>query len=359
MVLWAQRCHSLRMSKQTQPMASVFAFESRDAARRRAVDAPDDIAAVFAAQWPPYTRDELTALMRSLRIGKLQPDGRMAEYFARRVSQVAQAFNNRMSRYGQTAVWTMTAPGGRQLHFPINDRPSTAFKKMVDGYDGLYERTLIDFVTARLRPGDVFVDVGANVGYISAFAASAGAVVYALEIQRDLMPLLEQMATINGFDLIRILHAGASSRSGISMMPRIEANPGTQLEGQTRRSNREEPRSVVDDFVPMLALDDAFSVPALLPRMIKIDVEGHEIGVLEGARRIIAAGRTTFLVEYHPQLIAHYGRRPGELLAPFDAARWSLSQLTDDGLRPVSGMTDIRPDPRDPNPKLVFEPLDA
>jgi len=345
------------MTSQPQSMVSAFEFESRHAARRRAVDEPSDIAAIFAAQWPPYSRDELTALMRSLRLGKVQPDSQLSSYFARRVNRVAQAFNNRMARYGQTPVWTVPAPNGRQIHFPINDGPSTGFKKMVDGYDGLYEKTLIEFVAARLHPGDVFVDVGANIGYISAFAASTGAVVYALEIQRDLMPLIEQMATINGFDLIRILHVGASARSGMSMMPRIEANPGTQLEGQTRRINRQEPRSVVDDFVPMLALDDAFLDPALLPKVVKVDVEGHEIGVLEGARRIIEAGRTTFVVEYHPHLIAQYGRRPGELIAPFDATRWALSQLTDDGLRPIAGMNDIRPDARDPNPKLVFEPL--
>ena len=39
-----------------------------------------------------------------------------------------------------------------------------------------------------------------------------------------------------------------------------------------------------------------------------------------------------------------------------DQARWALSQLDDDGLRSIAGVADIRPDPRDPNPKLVFEP---
>ncbi len=345
------------MSEHSQSNRSVFTYESREAARRRAVAEPGDIGAIFAAQWPPYTREEVSALARSLRLGKVQPDNRLAAHFARRVNRVAQALNNRAARYGRTQTWSVTAPSGQVIQFPINDYSSTEFKKMVDQYDGLYERTLIEFLADRLRPGDVFVDVGANVGYISAFAASTGAVVFSLEIQRDLMPLLEQMATINGFDLIRILHVGASSRSGMSMMPRIEANPGTQLEGQTPRVNRQEPRSVVDDFVPMLALDDAFLDPALLPALVKVDVEGHEIGVVEGARRIIEAARTVFVVEYHPHLIAQYGRKPAELLAPFDPGRWSLSQLTDDGLRPISGMNEIRPDPRDPNPKLVFEPL--
>ncbi|GHD50960.1 hypothetical protein GCM10017083_24840 [Thalassobaculum fulvum] len=347
------------MSTTQRPGLSAFNFKSRAEAQRHAVQDPGDIGAFLAAQWPPYSRESLTALAQTLRIGKVEPHNIAAGYFARRTNRVAQAINNRMARYGKTNVWSVKAPNGREIMFPINDYSSIEFKKMVDKYDGLYEKTLIEFISARLEPGDVFIDVGANVGYISAFAAATGAVVFALEIQRDLLPLLEQMATINSFDLIRVLHVGGSARSGLSMMPRIEANPGTQLEGQTVRINRQEPRSIVDDFVPMLALDDAFLDPALLPKLVKVDVEGHEISVLEGARRIIEAGRTTFVVEYHPHLIAQYRRRPAELIAPFDPARWSFSQLTDDGLRAISGMNDIRPDPRDPNPKLVFEPLPA
>ena len=142
-------------------------------------------------------------------------------------------------------------------------------------------------------------------------------------------------------------------------MPRIEGNPGTRLEGTAGRPadhTWRETRSVVDDFVPVMALDEGFCEPGLLPKLVKIDVEGHEISVIEGARRIIEAGRTTFVVEFHPHLIALYQRDATELLAPFDRSRWSVWQLDDDGLRPVTGVDDIRPDARDPNPKLVFEP---
>lgn len=296
---------------------------------------------------------------RVLRRGLMMPKPQLATLLIRRLQRAALAVRNRSARYRKTDTWSMTAPNGRVVLFPINDYSSTEFKKMVDRYDREYESALIAFVTARLGRGDVFVDVGANVGYISAFAATTGASVFAIEIQRDLLPLIEQMATINGFDLVRALHIGASTHSGMSMMARIEANPGTQLEGQTRRFAGHEPGSIVDDFVPMMALDDLFSDAKLLPKLVKVDVEGHEIGVLAGARRIIGTGRTTFVVEFHPHLIALYGRRPEELLAPFDPARWSVAQLTDDGLRPIAGLADIRPDPRDPNPKLVFEPRTA
>ena len=347
------------MSDRPRPALTTLQFAARDDARRRAVQEPGDVEAALVAQWPPYSRDELKALGRKLNRAKVARDGTVAAYIARRLGRAVQAINNRALRYRETPVWSMTAPNGREVRFPINDYASTEFKKLVDRHGQLYERTLIDFVTRRLGPGDVFVDVGANVGFISAFAATTGAAVFSLEIQRDLVPLIEQMASINAFDQVRVLHVGASTRSGLSMMPRIEANTGTQLEGQTARFARHETRSVVDDFVPMLALDDAFSEPGLLPTLVKVDVEGHEIGVLEGARRIIDAGLTTFVVEFHPHLVGLYRRRAADLLAPFDLARWTVRQLTDDGLRAIASMDEVRPDPRDPNPKLVFEPLGA
>lgn len=347
------------MSNPRRPVTSLIGFESRDAARRHAVERPSDLHAVLAGGWPPCSRDELAILARTLRRGRLVDNNLVAAYFMNRVTRAIKALQQRMARYGKTTSWSKTAPNGIEVRFPLNDQSSLQFKQMVDGYDQLYEKALIGFVTGRLGPGDVFVDVGANVGYISGFASTTGAAVFALEIQRDLLPLIEQMATINGFDLLRVLHVGGSTRSGLSMMPRFEGNPATQLDGQTTRFTRNEPHSVVDDFVPMMALDDAFLDPQLLPKLVKIDVEGHEIGVLEGARRIIAAGRTGFVVEFHPHLVALYQRTADDLLALFDPAAWSMFQLDDDGLRPITGVDDIRPDPRDPNPKLVFEPLTA
>ncbi len=104
-----------------------------------------------------------------------------------------------------------------------------------------------------------------------------------------------------------------------------------------------------------MTLDQLFGNDTLAPALVKIDVEGHEIGVLEGARGLIARRATTFIVEYHPHIISAYGRRAEELLGLFDDG-WRLSQLTEAGLSPITTAAEIQPDDHDPNPKLVFEP---
>src|SRR3546814_7307176 len=71
------------------------------------------------------------------------------------------------------------------------------------------------------------------------------------------------------------------------MIPRIDVTPGAGLSSETHRITSEDTRSMADDFVPLITLDDAFGRDRLWPTIVKVDVEGHEIAVVEGARRII------------------------------------------------------------------------
>lgn len=331
-------------------------FTSKTEARRRAVQVPADPAALMASVWPPLARDEFGHVVRVLCRAATLPGADGPRYFMARLTQLASLLRKRAARYGKTRTWSVTAPNGREILLPLDDPGAIAFKTMADGYGGTYEKALIDYVCARVEPGDLFIDVGAHVGYVGAFAAATGATVFALDIQRELIPLIEQLATINGFDTLRALHAGASDRGGLGTIPRMDVSPGAGFTAPARSITGEDPGSVADDFVPMLALDDAFGRPGRWPAIVKIDVEGHEIAVVEGARRIIAEARTRFVIEFHPHLVANYGGSAEQLLAPFPAARWRRYQLTDGGLRSIADMADVTPDPRDPNPKLVFEP---
>jgi FkbM family methyltransferase len=332
-------------------------YKSKAEARRRAVEAPTDPAALMASSWPPFARSDLGRMSRVLCQAATLPGADGPRYFLSRLTQLAGLLSKQAGRYGRSKTWSMTAPNGREILFPLDDPGAVAFKAMADEYGKDYEKTLINFICERLRPGDVFVDVGAHVGYISAFAATTGAAAFAIEIQRELIPLIEQLAAINAFDTLRPLHAGASRRSGLSMIARTDTTPGGQIESDAQRFVQDEPDSIVEDFVPIITLDDAFGRDGLWPAMVKVDVEGHEIAVVDGAHRIIEQRRTTFVVEFHPHLIINYNGTASQLLAPFPADYWRYSQLTDEGLRPIRRMSDVTPDPRDPNPKLVFEPL--
>jgi FkbM family methyltransferase len=339
-------------------------FNSKNEARRVAVEDPSDVSAFSGGYWPPYDRAEMMRVPGALRrittlaacVGSMTDLTLSPRFLLWRLQELAKVFAERATRHKSATSWSLTLSNNRTVRFPLDDPSAVVFKDMAGKFSPYYEKALADYLIDHLGPGDVFVDVGANVGYVSAIAASTGAVVFAVEIQRDLITQIEAMAVLNEFDLVRPLHLGMSSENGLTSIWRTGINLGAGLEGQTTRARQDEPRSIADDFVPMMALDDVFVGEAMRPKIVKIDVEGHEIDVLAGARRLIEARKTTFIVEYHDHMISLFGRRPEELIAAFGTDGWRWSQLTDDGLIGLTGMDDVQPDDRDPNPKLVFEP---
>jgi FkbM family methyltransferase len=51
---------------------------------------------------------------------------------------------------------------------------------------------------------------------------------------------------------------------------------------------------------PSLAIDEFVSAQGLLPRLVKVDVEGAELAVLRGMRQTLSEHRPTLLLEIHP-----------------------------------------------------------
>ncbi len=329
----------------------------RDAARRQAVADPADPGILLRTIWPLRARADIapcSKLVRRLLV--LGAPMAQTSALAVQVRNLLTFLTTRAGRYRQSKTWQITAPDGRSIVLPVGDPAAKAFKDMVDGYDGFYEQALIEFIVPRLGPDDVMVDVGAHVGYVSCFAATTGAAVFAFEIQRELFPLIEEAAVLNGFDLLRVLHAGAAQEAGLSAIPRSGVTLGGQLSDSKVDAAGFDPWTILEDYVVTVPLDDAFAEKAVVPKIVKIDAEGHEIGILRGARRIIERAETTFVVEYHGHLIGNFGHSPADLFALFDPARWEAFQLDDDGLKPVGGIGDVVPDPHDPNPKIVFQP---
>lgn len=340
----------------------------REAARRNLLLNPADPGATLASYWPPITRVDLARCAQFIRRAALlmdTPSGvdptlrSRLSHMRYRVQELIQYIRQRTLRVGNTKSWQATTRSGQVVKFPLFEGPARLFKEIAEGYEGGFEHALHDFITETLRPGDVFVDVGAHIGYASGFAATTGASVFALEVQRELIPLIEQLAIMNGFDQLRVLHAGASSTPGLGMIQRMNPHPGFQVETQEGASLDAYPLSLVNDAVPMVTLDTIFADDRLLPTMVKIDVEGYELLVLEGSARLIDQARTIFAVEFHPHLVERQGKNATDLLAYFDKDRWVAKQMTEDGMFAIEAAADIRPDPKDPNPKIVFEPRSA
>ncbi len=221
----------------------------RQTARLKLLQDPANAQHMLMTEWPPRSRTELA------RIGKLLPClnilmGPRNEllYMDARVHSLLEHLQQRARRYSVQKAWTATAPNGRSVEMPLNSSAAIAFKAMVDDAGGAYERPMLALIDSQLRPGDVFVDVGAHVGYVSAMAATTGATVFAIEFQRELIPLIDQVATLNAFDLLRPLNVAASADAGLSVAVRGHLSPGQKLESAlSKQLLGTDPASILND----------------------------------------------------------------------------------------------------------------
>lgn len=156
---------------------------------------------------------------------------------------------------------------------------------------GLYETQKTKEILDLLKNGDVFLDIGAQAGYHTLLASrvvgSAGAV-YAFEPLPRNLEYLRQHLQLNAASNVNVIAAAVSDRDGeVAFDPGPSYVAGHIAEGGSLR-------------VECVSLDSMYRAGRLpAPRVIKIDVEGAELRVLEGARNVIQQTRPVILLDTH------------------------------------------------------------
>jgi FkbM family methyltransferase len=160
---------------------------------------------------------------------------------------------------------------------------------------GVTEPLVQEAVRTIVRPGDVAYDVGANVGFFTVLIARlvgpAGAVI-AFEPLPETARAARRNAELNGFTRVTVLTNAAGERGETAKLELREYSTLARLADESTTGPTVDVEVVaIDDLV------DAGTIPA--PDFVKIDVEGAELGVIEGMRRTIAAHRPVILCEMH------------------------------------------------------------
>jgi len=167
-----------------------------------------------------------------------------------------------------------------------------------------------------LQPGNVFVDVGANVGMHTLAAARAlrgqGRII-AFEPFEATRQLLEKTIWINGFDALTEIHGSAlSDREGVQTLF-LGASSGHhslfELDSKAPASARVAVNTVRLDSV----IDAGTRV-----NLMKIDAEGAELDVLRGALGVIRANQDiALIVEFGPTHLRRIGQTSAVWLRAF------------------------------------------
>lgn len=203
-------------------------------------------------------------------------------------------------------------------------------------YFGSYALLVIDVMKRFLRPGDTFIDVGANIGYLSAIAAGlvgTSGQVHAFEPVPEYFRKLARLARNNPQYSIFANEVALGAEAGTSTIYI------TREQGQNTlvRSYKADSEIACTASIPVIRLD-AYLHKKSLSRLslIKIDAEGFEFPILKGLARYFetCTQRPAIICEIAPRAYALNGQTLGELDA-YMAQRGYVARDLIDAATPV------------------------
>jgi FkbM family methyltransferase len=176
-----------------------------------------------------------------------------------------------------------------------------------------------------IQPGDLFIDVGANVGLYAIIALECGAEVVAVEPDPASVQRLKRNLALNGYPA-SIIEAALAEEAGIRAF--------TVGLDSTNRLSEGEP-SPTTRTVLALTLDDILAGRSA--RGVKIDVEGAEWQVLRGGENALREGRIDLLqLEWNDCSRRNFGYERSELQNWLSSVGYELLAAGSDGvLRPL------------------------
>lgn len=236
----------------------------------------------------------MSSTMKSVldRVGMLSPLRNVRRWFA----------DLRFSRYYSQHDLYEVYIHGRRIAYSTKDEYSGRwfFPRY---HDKIHEPRLTELLVRLSQNSENVIDVGANLGWFTCIAASiSSATVHAFELDEDNMCRLRTNVELNELDNVRVRHTAVVDSEGhISYRKKRE---GAGVEHNLTRCDGDGQDQVQ---VEATTLDRYVREHCQSVDLIKIDVEGAEQKVLEGAQRTMREFNPHFLLEVHPSLLESLG----------------------------------------------------
>lgn len=246
-----------------------------------------------------------------------------------------------------TRVWKRTTEVLTPLGFKLVSGFHPAYKLMREGKFEIEETAIISRL---LGHAEVFVDVGANLGYYTCLASQHGKQVVAFEPQPQNLSCLMRNVTVNGYEQqVEIFPLALSNRPGVLTLYGASGPSASLIKGWAGYS------ASYKQLIPVSTLDVVLNTRFLDKQLfVKIDVEGAEYQVLSGAQAVLSRARKPVwllevcLQEFHPSGFnpdyskvfdlfwdkgyqAYTATEPARLVTKQDVTAWLETRSTDSG----------------------------
>jgi FkbM family methyltransferase len=226
-------------------------------------------------------------------------------FLSKRIVKVASAYkkNKRDKKrfaYGNGKPFTQKIDLlGTSFNIVLDPTKNAGVDEII-AQDGFWEKDLSLQFTKHIKEGDIFFDIGANIGYhslfVSALLKNTGKV-YAFEPLSYLCEQLHKSVEVNGFSNVEICNFGLAEKDDTQILHVREENTG----GSSLFSFPEMDKFKVKETekVILKKLDNFFDHTVKVD-LIKIDVEGYEFEALKGAENILKQNLPIIFMEFSP-----------------------------------------------------------
>lgn len=191
--------------------------------------------------------------------------------------------------------------------------------------EGVWEQAETNCIRSVLRAGDVFIDVGANIGYFTLLAATLvgkTGTILSIEPNHTAAQRLRQHLDRNGFPNVLVEEVACSDSNREELLHLNElSNCGASSLSSRNATGREikVKCATVDELVKK------YKFPQV--SLVKIDVEGAELQVLRGMAFTLMRLRPVLLIELEPVLLKGFDVTPGDVMAYLDTMGYIPSPI--------------------------------
>jgi len=198
-------------------------------------------------------------------------------------------------------------------------------------YTGTFEPRVIELLSRLVEPGDVVVDVGANIGFHSLEswrATGPRGKVISIEASPHHATALRRNLELNGLPTDNVINVAVGDHDGDVTLGlptggnqgMFGINAGTESAFTVRLTR-------IDD---LLATKDLSKLA-----LVKLDIEGSELGALHGARETLRKHQPAILIELNDTALTRCGASSAEVVRFLEEAGYIGWAIADGALRAI------------------------
>lgn len=193
---------------------------------------------------------------------------------------------------------------------------------------GYYELPVVRLVEELVKPGMVFIDAGAHVGQYTLLAADLGANVHSFEPDPRTFELLLYNVRINDLTNVRLNQCALAEtcKSATLQVGSADNIGSASLTGPFgSRTSFSVQCCSLDSYLTEQSVGEV--------HLVKIDVEGAELHVLQGARGILSREpKPEIIIEFGEENQARFGLSCFQLVQFLTELGYELFRITESGL---------------------------